>query len=174
MSVPSNGRERNTAAGIMVRQMTAHDIAGFSTLFCDVFASPPWNERWDSAAVAETIGRTMKNSGFIGFTSMKAKWPVGFITGFRLAPIPHLSSVLYIDQLFVDGRVQGAGIGRMLMNTLLRAASEHAYRGALLLTMPKSAAESLYRSAGFRRMLRPVLLRGKGIYYMRLNRERYE
>lgn len=143
-----------------VREMVDSDKDQYCELFKRVFAEPPWNETWEITGISADLERKMRKKGFIGLAAEYGSAPAGFMTGYKL---PFLRA-FYLEQLFVDGRYRGAGIGRMLLSSMLSLAEKRGEHSVLLLTKKNSPAEKLYLASGFRRFLPFVSLGGKTMY----------
>jgi aminoglycoside 6'-N-acetyltransferase I len=154
-----------------IRAFVLDDVADYCALFQRVFGLPPWNEQWTVEAVRRDLERAMRRRGYCALVAEQGSAKVGYISGHRPPGFAFLP-VLYIDQLFVDDRVQGAGIGTLLLSALASKAADGGCSVLALLTRNNSTAASFYRRHGFRRVLWPVRIRGKVLLCRRCKERR--
>jgi GNAT superfamily N-acetyltransferase len=153
---------------LTIREMDISDIDSYCALFQGVFSNPPWNEKWDLRRINAGIRKTLRKKGFSGFVAFapiepkNISIPIGYITGFKL---PFVKSFFFIDQLFVDGRSQGHGIGTGLFSAMTSSIKTAGVPHMVLLTKPKTPAENFYIRKGFRRIFSKFQLNGKGVFY---------
>lgn len=150
---------------IMITVMTENDINQYCELFQRVFARPPWNETWAPEDIRRPLNKIMMKKGFAGVAARLGNDSAGYLTGYKIWAMP---DIFYIDQLFVDERLHGSGIGRALLSDIIIKLKKGGYRAAVLLTKPDSPADKFYLRAGFRHILSAIRLRGKVIHYLSL------
>ena len=136
-----------------LRALQTADLPAYAALFQCVFAQPPWLETWTREAIGRDVARAMKRAGFVGLVAEEGTLSVGYAVGYS---VPVLGC-FYLEQLFVDDRCRGAGIGRQLM----AAMAGRSPVPIVLLTKPNSPADGFYRANGFVRALPPLRFRGK-------------
>jgi len=140
-----------------VRAMEPADGPAYCALFQRVFARPPWKETWSLEEIARDLENARAKSDFVGLAADDGSGAIGFAAGYRVGWLP----VLYLEQLFVDDRCQGAGTGSALLSAMLRRADGL----VVLLTRPASSAEAFYVRRGFRRLAPLIRLRGKIVLF---------
>jgi aminoglycoside 6'-N-acetyltransferase I len=156
-----------SARELAFRPLGEPDIDAYCALFKDVFASPPWNEKLTLKKIKRGIKSLMRKRGFLGVVALTGREPIGFIAGARIGILP---KAFYLAQLFVNGAMQGRGVGNRLLRELTGLAGEAGASRILLLTKPGSKAEEFYRRYGFRRWLPFLRIRGKGFFSLDLKR----
>jgi aminoglycoside 6'-N-acetyltransferase I len=167
MAPPANdARAQPGEEPIEFRIMDESDRGAYCALFQQVFASPPWNEKWSLNGIDRDIRKVMRKKGFIGMVAAAGHKSIGFIAGSQLKILP---KIFYLAQLFVDDKVRGKGIGNNLVRETMTIAKERGVSKIILLTKPDSEAEKFYRRIGFIPLLSTVLINGKCVLYKRLS-----
>ena len=138
---------------MILRTLQSADLPAYAALFQRVFAQPPWQELWTLEAILCDIARTMNRTGFVGLVAEEGSRGVGYAVGYSVPVLRWF----YLEQLFVDDRCRGAGIGRHLLAEVVARSP----RPVVLLTKPDSPADRFYRANEFVRTLRPLRLRVK-------------
>ena len=152
-------------------------ITGFShrqkdsyiSLFRRIFCQSPWFESWSVYEVNRNLSNTMKHRSFLGFTAFLKNMPIGFITGYCLFDRFTLKCPFFIDQLFVDDRYQNMGVGKALIDELMKQLQENKCLIILLLTQENSHVEHFYIKYGFKRLQTVFHVRGKVLLYYTQN-----
>ena len=153
--------DHQNASGMDPKQRPAIDYRPFEEGFLDpcialyvkVFSEPPWNETWTEDSAARRLRRVTSRNGFIGLVAYDAAELVGFILGNRLGPYP-FSRSFHFREMLVAGPVQGTGIGRQLLETLMGDLRRTGFRYLSLVTKKGSPAEQFFAKMGFRRIPR--------------------
>ena len=97
-----------------------------------------WGRRGDRALIAEEGGQPLGAAWFRTWSEEDHSY------GFVRADIPELG-------IAVATPYRGRGIGRALMNALIRVAQTDGYAGLSLSVDPANRARSIYEALGFRR-----------------------
>lgn len=157
--------DRITMKGLRLGEMDAELIGKCAALYCQVWQEPPWNEIWEKEKAEADLQAQMQKPSAQGFLALKSSNVVGFTWGYAISQrdlqdISHSSNLdylfqrskylYYIDELGVDIRFRGCGIGRMLSRILLGAALASEFSTVILRTdVHASPARKLYNQLGF-------------------------
>jgi len=150
---------------LKIRTMLEKDIQSYCALYQRIFAQSPWNEIWTLDKIQVALKKVMSKKGFIGITAEYESQPVGYLTGYRLRNFPIIYTFYYLDQLFVDDRHRGVGIGKGLLSKMVCQVNTHKGYGIVLLTKTNSAAEQFYRENGFKRLFPVIRFKEKVLLY---------
>jgi len=154
-----------TGTSLTTRTMLEKDIQAYCALFQRIFAQPPWNEAWTTGKIRVAVKKIMSKKGFIGITAEYESQPVGYVTGYRLRISPIIPSLCYLDQLFVDDRYRGIGIGTSLLSQMVCRVNTRRDFGIVLLTKANSTAEQFYLQNGFKRCASILRFKGNVLLY---------
>jgi aminoglycoside 6'-N-acetyltransferase I len=146
---------------LTLRAMQERDTQTYCALFQRVFAQAPWNETWTLDKIHIVVKKIMSKKGFIGIVAECESQPVGYLTGYRLRIIPIIPPLYYLDQLFVDDRYRGNGIGKSLLSEMVCLVNVRKGFGIVLLTKICSPAEQIYLDNGFKRFASIIRFNGK-------------
>lgn len=155
---------------LRLRRFEVVDIPAYSALFQRVFRQEPWRETWSLEKISCDVKAAMARPGFVGVAADRHGRAAGFLTGYPL-PSPLGRSWFYLDQLFVDSRLQGGGVGSALLEFGLESAAEYSCRRAVLLTKSGTHSERFYLKHGFARWGCFIRMRGKVLMQRPLRRE---
>lgn len=123
--------------------LSAHDRNCLVDLYARVFAEAPYYEDFSGATANDIISRIFALSGLMTLTRLASGRIVAFSGGY-----PKDDSIFFIEELGVDPRFQGQGIGRATLRALIDATSD--FVGWELRTERDNVrALGLYRSFGF-------------------------
>jgi aminoglycoside 6'-N-acetyltransferase I len=153
---------------LTTRTMLKKDMQTYCALFQRIFAQPPWNETWTTDKIHVEVKKIMSKKGFTGIVAEYESQPVGYLTGYRLQIFPFIPSLCYLDQLFVDNRYRGIGIGKSLLYQMVSQVNTHGDCGIVLLTKASSPAEQFYLKHGFKRFFTIIRFNGKVLLYKAL------
>ena len=130
------------------RPFAAQDLDPCADLFIQVFSQPPWNDRWPSTEVARAYLEEFVNTpGFQGFVVVLDQQIVAFLLGHRKQWWS--GTEYYIDEFGVHPKVQGQGIGTMLIDHLKQSLSQAGIYTITLLTARDTPAAAFYAKQGF-------------------------
>jgi GNAT superfamily N-acetyltransferase len=157
----NHGEHTTGVTEITIRPMNEADITPYCALFENVFSRPPWNEHWTQPQISAIISRQIRKKGFFGLAATMSCGTIGFLTGFRVLPV---TSLFYIDQLFVSTGYQGLKTGKKLLTQAELELRQQGVFRTMLLTKPGSFAETFYRKNGYAPLVRLFRFRGKALY----------
>lgn len=148
--------------GLVIRKMVESDIDSYSKLFQDVFAGPPWNEKWSLQKIQENINKLINKKGFTGIVARIDSVTAGYLTGFQIMFFP---SVFYMDQLFVKSDYRCKGVARTLLSEACESLKPFGVSRMFLLTKKGAPAEDFYLRNGFKTLSKLIRIKGKHIFY---------
>jgi GNAT superfamily N-acetyltransferase len=150
---------------MILRSMNETDIDNYCVLYKRIFIQPPWNEEWAIDKIKSIVLKNMNRKGFIGLVAeQESQGLAGYSNGYRLPAL----RLFYLDQLFIDDRCRGIGIGRKLLLEMVHLNNS----GIVLLTKANSPAERFYVCNGFKRFIPLIRIRGKILLYKRGSNEK--
>lgn len=132
---------------VNIREFTDGDLDGCVSLFLAVYALPPWNECWPIQNARAHLEELIHAPGFQGFVASNDQSIVGGLLGHT----QHWSGGIeyVIDEIWVDPRVQGKGIGTQLLKHAEREATLLEAQDILLWTHAEAPATHFYLRNGF-------------------------
>ncbi|GAB1256450.1 hypothetical protein NBRC116494_09520 [Aurantivibrio plasticivorans] len=132
----------------MIRMFTSADLKATSRLYVDVFAGPPWNERWTIDWALDRLTMIFQSPGFLGHVYEVNGKIVGVIAG-RSNSFKGRRE-LEIVELFVSKRCQSDGVGKALLSAIEEQAGNNGYSHSVLLTSQRVPAFNFYLRRGYR------------------------
>lgn len=116
-------------------------------IFSNVFNNPPWNESWESEAVAQRLEDCYRTPNFYGLIAKNNGESLGFALGYieRWDKGKHF----YLKEMCVASERQRCGIGTALMNALEEDLKNEGVEKLYLHTARDTLAQTFYKRRGF-------------------------
>lgn len=146
---------------ISFRLFEAGDLKECTALFIKVFNGEPWNDQWRSNSAAQYLSEFTINPLFIGFVATNSHKIIGVCFGHTRS---YWQGKEYeIDEMYIDGEMQGKGIGTRLIDFMKETLKGAGIINYVLMTGKDLPAESFYMKNGFYRNDSIVLMNYKGM-----------
>jgi ribosomal protein S18 acetylase RimI-like enzyme len=116
-------------------------------MYQDVFSKEPWQENNNKKEVEDYFVNFYHNNKFVGYVLKDNEKIVAVSIGFLKPWIK--GEEYYIDQFYVDYRLQGKGIGTLFLDEIKRDLIERGIHAIILTTEKEYPAFDFYRKNGF-------------------------
>jgi|TARA_B100000745_G_scaffold40616_1_gene24796 GNAT superfamily N-acetyltransferase len=125
-------------------------IDALVSVYVDVFAGPPWHERWEEAWVRQRLACVAQSPNAYGLVVASEGSLIGAILG---RGIPFKSEMHFeIVECFIAPRDQGQGIGTRLLHELERLLQLQGYALVFLGTSVYGDPPRFYQRNGYARL----------------------
>lgn len=126
-----------------IKSLSYQDLFPCAHLYKDLFSVAPWNESWDESAAKNHLEEVFKTPGFMGLGYFDNNELQGFIIGVCESWLANKQ--YYINEMCVDSKQQGKGIGTLLMHRLKEELKSKNISKMYLLTLRDSDAQRFYQ-----------------------------
>ncbi|MBD3247119.1 GNAT family N-acetyltransferase [Candidatus Pacearchaeota archaeon] len=127
-----------------IRKATKKDVKEVVGLFRKEYAKPPYNEKWPKKAAQKYVGG--KSEYF--FVAVENNEIVGFIQGNIYSWYDGLRG--HINEIVVDSKYQGKGIGKGLLNFIIKEFKKRKVKTLALSAKKKAKALDIYKKLKFK------------------------
>ena len=132
-----------------------NDLIKCTETFIKVFNDEPWNDEWTFPKAQKYLLDFYHTPGFLGILAIENKEVIGFIFGAHRTWWS--GNEFYIHEMCVESQHQNRGIGKSLLNYLIKSLGNN-ISNITLLTDRGIPAEAFYKKNGFREIERLVFL----------------
>ena len=117
-------------------------------LYMKAYSCEPWNEKWESRdVVVDYLRKWASNNFFIGFVGKRDGEIVAVSFGYEK---PYTAGAeYYINDYFVDPKLQRQGIGMMFMEGIKKQLENMGIPAMMLSTQKGIPAHAFYEKLGF-------------------------
>ena len=120
-------------------------------LYIDIFTREPWNDVYESRDQVKSFFKNhFKNNYFLAYLAVENGRIVAFCLGIKKPWIEGLE--YYIDEIAVDHRIQGRGIGSWFMDRIEEDIAEKGMENIILNTDKGYRAYDFYIKKGFKEL----------------------
>lgn len=131
-----------------IKYLTNDDILTCAFLYKNLFTAAPWNESWDETSAKLHLEEIFNTPGFLGLGYFDNNNDLqGFIIGICESWLAHKQ--FYVNEMCVDNKHQGKGIGTLLMQRLKEELKSRNISKMYLLTLRDSNAQHFYQKHSF-------------------------
>lgn len=138
------------------RLFTEGDLLKCTELFIDVFNKEPWNDEWEMEKAKQYLLDFHHTPGFMGILAIEEDKLMGFIFGVHR--VWWSGDEFFINEMCVKANQQKKGIGKALLNHLIKELAGSTIKNISLLTDRGIPAEEFYKKNGFEEIERLVFL----------------
>ncbi len=131
----------------MIRKITKNDITECAKILCSVYNNEMWQCRWSLDKATDYLLDYFEANKFLGFVLVLDQEICGAI--FCHEKIWWNNSELYIDEMFIDPKLQRNGHGSELLKAAEDFIVEHNLAGFTLSTNRYAPAPKFYTKNGF-------------------------
>lgn len=128
--------------------LSVENIAEFVPLYCSVFNSPPWNDGWSEAAVAERLTSFTQSPTFQGMGLSLQGEAVGLVLGWGERWVQ--GWVFQVKEMCIHVRCQREGFGARLMHAFELHLRELGFTSTNLQTGESAPARVFYEGLGYK------------------------
>ena len=132
-----------------------NDLIQCTETFIKVFNDEPWNDEWTFTKAQKYLLDFYNTPGFLGVLAIENKEVIGFILGVHRTWWS--GDEFYIHEMCVESQHQNKGIGKSLLDYLIKSL-ENNVSNMTLLTDRGIPAEAFYKKNGFEEIERLVFL----------------
>lgn len=111
------------------------------------YAQPPWSEAWTLEAAVENLSYVLDTPRSIALVAVEGGEVLGIALGIRQRR--HAGPVIYLDELSVLPKAQGAGIGTALLSAMIDAARTEGCHSVWLVSQREGPLSGFYQRSGF-------------------------
>ena len=148
---------------IKIRKAKSEDFKKIAEIFRKESAKRPYNEKWTNKTALQKIKEypMMKYKLYIADKDNKV---VGFVI---IKESLESSGIrVFIEQMFVDLKFQGLGVGRELLNFVDDYCKKRKVKKIGLVSSNKSKAFKIYKKKGFKQMEKDFVYLEKKLKWM--------
>lgn len=124
--------------------------------FMDVFNKEPWNDEWILENAKHYLLNFYHTPGFMGILAVEGEEVIGFMFGIHR--VWWSGDEFFINEMCVKAKQQKKGIGKALLNHLMKELEASTVTNISLLTDRGIPAEEFYKKNGFEEIERLVFL----------------
>jgi len=132
-----------------------NDLIKCTETFIKVFNDDPWNDEWKFPKAQKYLLDFCRTPGFLGILAIENKEVIGFIFGVNRTWWS--GNEFYIHEMCVESQRQNSGIGKSLLDYLIKSPGNN-ISNITLLTDRGIPAEAFYKKNGFEEIERRVFL----------------
>ena len=138
-----------------IKLIEQNDLIQCTEMFIKVFNDDPWNDEWTFSKAQKYLLDFYNTPGFLGVLALENKEVIGFIFGVHRTWWS--GNEFYIHEMCVESQHQNRGIGKLLLDYLIKSLGNN-ISNITLLTDRGIPAEAFYKKNGFREIERLVFL----------------
>ena len=138
-----------------IKLIEQNDLIQCTEMFIKVFNDDPWNDEWTFSKAQKYLLDFYNTPGFLGILAIENKEVIGFIFGAHRTWWS--GNEFYIHEMCVESQHQNRGIGKLLLDYLIKSLGNN-ISNITLLTDRGIPAEAFYKKNGFREIERLVFL----------------
>lgn len=132
------------------------DLIKCTETFIEVFNDEPWNDKWTFTQAKKYLSDFYHTPGFLGILAVENEEILGCILGVNKAWWS--GDECFVNEMFVKQQKQNKGIGKALLNYLIKELDNLNISNITLLTDRGIPAEEFYKNNGFEEIERIVFL----------------
>ena len=131
-----------------IRLIQVGDLDVIIEIFIRTYSKEPWNEEWDYATLKERIMDFILNNTGLNYCAIDKEGKIlGVMFGRRNYWIK--SKEYFIDEFFIDYKLQNKGIGHFMINEVSKIIQKNGYSCMILNTEKGFPCEKFYLKNGF-------------------------
>lgn len=127
--------------------LTPDHLSVCASLYVEVFASSPWNEAWTLSSAERRLRQTYGTPEFIGIGYFEEDCLLGFALGYCEDWLDN--KIFYLKEMCVQSKLQGKGLGKIVLQRLKEHLKTLQVEKMYLLTMLDSPAQQFYLKQHF-------------------------
>ena len=135
-----------------------NDLSKCIETFIKVFNDEPWNDEWTYTKAQKYLLDFYNTPGFLGILAIENEEVIGFIFGVHRTWWS--GNQFYIHEMCVDSQRQNRGIGKSMLDYLIKLIGND-ISNITLLTNRGIPAEKFYKKNGFEEIERLIFLSKK-------------
>ena len=132
------------------------DLIKCTETFIEVFNDEPWNDKWTFTKAKKYLFDFYQTPGFLGVLAVENDEILGCIFGVHR--VWWSGDEFFINEMFVKKQQQNKGIGKALLNHLIKELDNSDISNIILLTDRGIPAEEFYKKNGFKEIERIIFL----------------
>lgn len=133
-----------------------HDLTKCTETFIEVFNDEPWNDEWTFTKAKKYLLSFYQTPGFLGILAVEKDEIIGFILGVKR--VWWSGDEFFINEMCVKTQIQNKGIGKAMLNHLIKELHNSNISNITLLTDRGIPAEEFYKKNGFEEIERIIFL----------------
>lgn len=138
------------------KRLVEGDLNKCTETFIEVFNHEPWNDEWIFTKAKKYLLDFYQTPGFLGVLAVENDEILGFIFGVHR--VWWSGDEFFINEMCVKIQQQNKGIGRALLNHLIKELNHSNISNIILLTDRGIPAEEFYKKNGFKEIERIIFL----------------
>ena len=138
-----------------IKLVEKNDLIKCTQNFIKVFNDEPWNDAWTLPKAQKYLLDFYHTPGFLGIVAIENEEVIGFIFGVHRTWWS--GDEFYIHEMCVESQSQGKGIGKALLDYLIKSLDNNT-TNITLLTDRGIPAEAFYKKNGFKEIERLIFL----------------
>jgi len=139
---------------------TMAHVERYGEIYARAFSGEPWHDAWTVEDATVHVRELLENRLSYGLEYVADGVVAGFILGTSM--LFHYGRTFEINDLAVDPKFQGRGIGTLLLERCLEDLKARGIRAVHLITEGEGFLPAFYRQYGFRKE-QEVILMGKDL-----------
>ncbi|MFJ7859139.1 GNAT family N-acetyltransferase [Peribacillus sp. NPDC097206] len=138
------------------KRLAKNDLIKCTETFIEVFNDEPWNDEWTCTKAEKYLLSFYQTPGFLGILAVENDEILGFIFGVNR--VWWSGDEFFINEMCVKTQYQNKGIGRAMLNHLIKELHGSHISNITLLTDRGIPAEEFYKKNGFEEIERIIFL----------------
>lgn len=138
------------------RLVIEEDLINCTNTFIEVFNDAPWNDQWTWEKANKYVSDFYQTPGFLGILAIDNKEMIGCILGIKR--VWWEEDEYFINEMFVKQNHQNRGVGKKLLDYLIKELRNRNIYNMTLLTDRGIPAEKFYKNNGFEEIERLIFL----------------
>ena len=136
--------------------LAENDLIKCTETFIEVFNDVPWNDEWTFTKAKKYLLNFYQTPGFLGVLAVENNEILGFIFGVNRVWCS--GDEFFINEMCVRKQYQNKGIGKAMLNHLIKELHSSNISNIVLLTDRGIPAEEFYKKNGFEEIERIIFL----------------
>ena len=136
--------------------LVENDLIKCTEAFIEVFNGEPWNDEWIFTNAKKYLLNFYQTPGFLGVLAVENDEILGFIFGVNR--VWWSGDEFFINEMCVRTQYQNKGIGKAMLNHLIKELHSSNISNIVLLTDRGIPAEEFYKKNGFEEIERIIFL----------------
>lgn len=140
----------------IIQKCSMEHIKRYGEIYAAAFSGEPWNDHWKADDAEIHVKEILESEQAYGLEYIKEGEVIGFILGSSM--LFSYGRTFEINDLAVDPKYQGEGIGTPLLKRFLEDLKGQGYAGVHMITATDGYLPEFYKKYGFRKVTQVMLM----------------
>jgi len=139
-----------------IQQCSINNIKRYGEIYSKAFSGEPWNDNWKIEDANIHIKELLESKQSYGLECITDGKVVGFILGTTM--VFHYGRTFEINDLAVEPEYQNKGIGKQLVEQIIKDVKNQGIVGIHLITSANENLKNFYEKFGFKKESDVILM----------------